>query len=296
MLYSRLYKRSLHRPSCSLNKGMLQEEAVTGHMSKLLFLCIAVLSSTVAAPPAMAASVCPPDKDSCVIDTKNAKSGIVYGGRLKPQKPDLEDVFGVSIALDSHTMAISAPWDSEKAYRAGAVYIFTKTGKTWKQTAKLLPAKPVAKAMFGSSMDIAGDTLVIGAPGERDDKLISAGAAYIYKNKGNDWTLHSRIVSEDILAGDMFGSAVTLAGKDVIVGAHLEDAKGIDSGAVYIFRESADAYRQVAKMEPKELRSGTLFGNIVDATGDVLWAPSWQPACKRRRTRGKCKRHRNQYL
>jgi hypothetical protein len=44
--------------------------------------------------------------------------------------------------------------------------MFTCTGTTWTQQAKLLVSDGTADDMFGDSVSLSGDTVLIGAPGD----------------------------------------------------------------------------------------------------------------------------------
>jgi hypothetical protein len=211
---------------------------------------------------------CIAEKTACVPATQNLR----YAGKVAAPTGTAENVFGLSVEIAGDLLAVGAPWDSEKGYRAGAVYLFRTTGSGWQQVAKLTPRKSVAKAMFGSSLDLAQNRLIVGAPGEKDGKMISAGAVYVFDQvAGGSWSEQTRIVSTDILAGDFFGASVAALADGIVVGAHLEDGKGIDSGAVYVFgKESSGTWKQRQKLQPDTIKAGTLFGNALATDGKHL--------------------------
>ena len=71
------------------------------------------------------------------------------------------DYFGYSVAIDGDTIVIGA----YGAGTGGAVYILRTTdgGATYVQVAKLTASDAAADDLFGSSVAIAGNTVVIGA-------------------------------------------------------------------------------------------------------------------------------------
>ena len=60
---------------------------------------------------------------------------------------------------------------------AGAAYVFTRSGNTWSQRAKLTAADGAADDFFGNSVALSGATALAGAP----FKNASAGAAYVFR-------------------------------------------------------------------------------------------------------------------
>ncbi len=88
--------------------------------------------------------------------------------------------------------------------------------------------------MFGETVDIDGDTVVVGAFGE-DTEGAAAGAAYIFTRSGTTWTQDKKIVASDAQASDFFGYMVVIDGDTVVVGAQNEDTVGSNAGAAYIF-------------------------------------------------------------
>jgi FG-GAP repeat len=239
----------------------------------LLVLLLGFVAAPVlaeATPDASRHMGCIIETDSCVPATATLK----YAGKVMASPAgNTENVFGLSVRVAGDLMAVGAPWDSERGYRAGAVYLFkaAKNGN-WQQLAKLTPRQPLAKAMFGSSLDLAAGRLVVGAPGERQDKMISAGAVYVFApTAAGRWQQQARIVPDTILAGDFFGSSVALLPEMIVVGAHLEDGKGIDSGAAYIFEPAAsNQWQQRQKLQPESLKAGTLFGSTLTTDGRHL--------------------------
>jgi hypothetical protein len=197
-----------------------------------------------------------------------AASGLSFLSKIAPNTQGIDDVFGGSTDINNSTAMIGAPWDSGDGYHSGAVYVYEQKEGHWVQTGRLQSKSPTGKALFGSSIALKGDKLLVGAPGERQGKLTSAGAVYIFeKNSKGVWQQQARLVADNNQAGDFFGNAVAWAGTDAVVGAHLHDGKAIDSGMVYIFRQTAAAtsWQQITALEPTDGKAGTLFGNALDA-------------------------------
>ncbi len=71
-----------------------------------------------------------------------------------------DEFFGVSVAVDGDT-AVSGVTGANAD--TGVVYVFTRVGDSWVQTAKLTASDGVAGDHLGVSVAIEGDTIVAGA-------------------------------------------------------------------------------------------------------------------------------------
>ena len=146
------------------------------------------------------------------------------------------DIFGVRVVIDGNTALISARRDDDDimGVDSGSAYVFTRTGNTWNQQAKLTAPDGAADDRFGRSVALAGDTAVIGAMFQ-DEKGKNSGSAYVFTRSGNTWNLKTQLVAEDGNAGDVFGWNVSLSGHTTIISANRDDDKGENSGSAYIF-------------------------------------------------------------
>jgi hypothetical protein len=98
-----------------------------------------------------------------------------------------DDWFGYSVALDGDTVVVGARQDDDKGSNSGSAYIFTRSiagspTASWTQRTKLLASDVAADDLFGWSVAIDGDTVVVGANYD-DDKGSNSGSAYVYALK-----------------------------------------------------------------------------------------------------------------
>src|SRR5208283_813584 len=70
----------------------------------------------------------------------------------------------------------------------GAAYVFTQSGSTWTQAAKLTASDGAAGDQFGDSVSIDGNTVVVGASEATVNGNSSQGAAYVFTEPGFGWT------------------------------------------------------------------------------------------------------------
>ncbi len=150
------------------------------------------------------------------------------------------DEFGYSVALSGDTAVITANADDDdiNGVDSGSAYVFTRSGTSWSQQAKLTAADGAVGDEFGYSVAIAGDTVVITADADDDDvNGVDSGSAYVFVRSGTTWSQKARLTAADGAAGDQFGGRVAISGDTALIGARLvnDDVNGVDSGAAYVF-------------------------------------------------------------
>jgi hypothetical protein len=188
---------------------------------------------------------------------------------------DANDYFGRAVAVDGDTVVVGAPDDDDKGTSSGSVYVFTRTGATWTQQAKLTAADGAANDYFGRAVAIDGDTLVVGAH-QDDDKGSASGSAYVFTRTGGTWTQQAKLVPADGTAGDYFGFAVAVDADTIVVGAHQDDDKGANSGSVYVFTRTGATWTQQAKLTATDGAASDFFGHAVAVdAGTIVVGAYW---------------------
>ncbi len=218
------------------------------------------------------------------------------------------DIFGVSVAISGDTVVVGAEREGSiatgvdgdqgdnSAGEAGAAYVFVRDGAgNWSQDAYLKASNTGGGDLFGTSVAIAGDSVVIGALREAsnavgingnqvDDSATQAGAAYVFvRDVESNWAQQAYLKASNTDAGDLFGESVAIAGDIVVVGARAEDsaASGVNgdqisnasdsAGAAYVFaRDGAGAWSQQAYLKPSNPDAGDEFGTSLAITGDTV--------------------------
>jgi choice-of-anchor B domain-containing protein len=184
------------------------------------------------------------------------------------------DGFGTSIAVDGNLMAVGAPRTAENR---GAVYVFERdrSGR-WTERARLAAGGAAAGDRFGSTLAIAGDALLVGAPGLSQ----GTGAVIAFRRGANAgaWSEAGRLAGAGMTAGDAFGSAMARSGDAVIVGAPgpggglFTQAQG-RAGAAFIFRRASnDTWTEEAKLTVSDDAVRAL-GGVVAVAGDDAYLP-----------------------
>lgn len=156
-------------------------------------------------------------------------------------------------------------------FQQGAVYIFSRSGTTWTQLAKLTASDGAESDLFGQSVSMDGDYLIVGAPGY----ISSSGAAYIFF-KGAGWTTgqayQAKLTAVGALTGDSFGSDVGISVDQVIIGAPGFDLNPSSQawGACYIFAKVSNVWMQKARIIGPAVFA--FFGISVTIEGDYAVA------------------------
>lgn len=166
--------------------------------------------------------------------------------KLLSSRPIGYEDFGWSVSLDGNTALIGTKpggaYPNSPEY-GGAAYVFTRTGSSWTEQARLTASDADFLDMFGCSVSLDGNTALIGA---FDDEITvnglgNAGAAYIFTRTGDDWTEQKKLIAPDGNSFDRFGRSVSLSGGIALIGVSDDDDKGNYSGSAYIFNGNNSA-------------------------------------------------------
>ncbi|PHR57987.1 MAG: hypothetical protein COA43_11470 [Robiginitomaculum sp.] len=182
-----------------------------------------------------------------------------------------EDFFGYSVALSDDTAVIGSFKDDDQilGVDAGSAYVFIRSGKIWRQQAKLTAIDGAPNDTFGGNVVLSGNTIVIGAMRD-DDKGENSGSAHVYIRSENIWNHQTKITAADGAKDDAFGQSLALSGNTVIIGAPRDDDNGENTGSVYVFTRIGTSWHQQAKLTANDGAAGDLFGISVALSDDTI--------------------------
>jgi hypothetical protein len=86
---------------------------------------------------------------------------------------------------------------------------------------------------FGRGVALSGDTAIISAM-NHDANGSNTGAVYVYKKGSIGWRYTSKFMAKSSMPDDKFGWNVALSNGVAVVATPNHDAKGQESGAVFI--------------------------------------------------------------
>lgn len=177
------------------------------------------------------------------------------------------DVFGRSVALQGDRALVGAELHDHGAGAAGAAYVFERGPGGWTQTAELLASDAAVDDLFAVSLDLDGDTIVVGA-GEDDDLGTNSGSAYVFERSTTGWSQTAELHASDASPYHGFGGAVGLGGDTIAVGAPNASTTGHQTGAAYLFRRAGADWRQAAQLESKDGVLHDFFGDAIAFDGE----------------------------
>jgi len=251
-----------------LKKGFIFREVGNNMKKKIISILFCMLLIATIVPTVLS------EKESKSYSSTSGSDRIETQGdwnelmKLRADDGAAGDGFGDSVSLDGNTILIGAPGNDDNGDMSGSAYVFTRSGTTWTQQAKLLASDGAAEASFGWSVSLDGDTALIGARLD-DNNGWESGSAYIFIRSVTTWTQQAKLLASDGASGDEFGVSVNLKGDTALIGASLDDDNGVDSGSAFVFTRSGTNWTQQAKLLTTDGVAGDEFGWSVSLDGDT---------------------------
>jgi hypothetical protein len=159
---------------------------------------------------------------------------------------------GAAVALSGDTFLCGE-------YGSSATHAYRLSAGTWAHEALLQPPSGGMDG-FGWSVDLDGDTAVVGAPftdiGPGPD---GDGMAHVFVRQGTSWTWQASLAAGVLNESYDFGRDVALSGDRAAIGAN---------NSVYVFERTGTAWAQTKRLQP--LGASGLVGLSTDLDGDTV--------------------------
>ena len=200
-------------------------------------------------------------------------------GFLSPSNGAEYDTFGWSVAISGDTAIIAAPGHNANL---GAAYLFQKPIGGWttkSQDAILTASDSASNDLFGTSVGISGNTVVIGADGYNSYQ----GKAYVFVRPALGWADSHQtaiLTASDGAASDYFGYSVAVSGDTVLIGAYRHAGS---QGEAYLFVKPAGGWvtaTQSSILTASDGSSPDSFGISVAISGATAFIGAQQHASK----------------
>lgn len=178
-----------------------------------------------------------------------------------------QDFFGCSVSISGNYVIIGGYGNDDDGENSGSVYIFRLNGDEWTQQQKLTADDASREDLFGYSVSIDNDRILVGAHGNSDDGRMS-GSAYIFIRDDEEWIQQQKLTVNDAEELDLFGYSVSISGDFAIVGAHGNDDGGDRSGSAYIFVLNDEDWTQQQLLVANDAARFNFFGYSVSIFED----------------------------
>eukprot|EP01084_Bolivina_argentea_P266435 451918_1 len=156
--------------------------------------------------------------------------------KLKASDAAASDVFGWSVSISNDIIVVGS-YLANNPTDSGATYIYTYNEQTqqWDEEIKLKASDAAASDVFGWSVSISNDIIVVGSYLANNPTDSGATYIYTYNEQTQQWDEEIKLKASDAAASDIFGGAVSISNGIVVVGAYGDAGTSVDTGAAYVF-------------------------------------------------------------
>jgi hypothetical protein len=189
---------------------------------------------------------------------------------LSPTPNDLDefgagDGFG-GIGISGDTVVVTD--QGRFPFLPGAVDVFTRTNGVWVLATQL--TVPDDFFFTPSSVAIDANTVVVGSSQSDAPTAFDAGAAYVFRFSGGQWSAPVTVAAADATPGAQFGSSISLRDNSIAVGAITAPGATFLSGAAYVFTAQDGVWSQQAKLVADDGQDFDNFGFSISVSGQTV--------------------------
>ncbi|MEM7203921.1 MAG: hypothetical protein AAF628_26910 [Planctomycetota bacterium] len=182
-----------------------------------------------------------------------------------PRDADAGDL-GWSVAVSEETIVVGA---RRTRNGRGVVFCFAKERGQWRHSQRLPPPNPeeAPNALFGESVAIQDDIVVVGCPRTKTPTKLS-GSVYVFMRATDEpWRFVTSLTPPNSQR-NYFGRSVAISEDTIVVGAPQDQGKGV--GAAHVYRRDGDGWRHEESLRPTSTRVGGYLGGSVAISGDRI--------------------------
>jgi len=236
---------------------------------------VAISDDTIVVGAVLASGALSNDQGAAYVFVRSGGGVWTQTQKLEVSVPDarIASFFGDSVAISGDTFVIGAPnyFDGAAGFGQGAAYVFVRSGGVWSEQQKLLASDPGPFELFGDSVAISGDTVVVGASFGTGAVDPQQGTAYVFVRSGAVWSEQQKLEAPDAAANVRFGDSVAISGDTVVVGSFLAaGAVGPQQGKAYVFMRSGPVWTLQQNLVPSDAEALDQFGSSVALSGETL--------------------------
>ena len=189
--------------------------------------------------------------------------------------PDSGDGFGGAVAIDGNSIVVTAMGDGEEHFGGtGSASVFTRDENgVWSFQQKLFASVFIRDRMYGGSVAISGDSVMVGSEYIAEPHGAGIGSVYLYQRVGNVWSEIRQLTSSTWKGGYEFGRFLAMDGDIAVIGAYNEEHGSNTRGSVYVFVRDRGEWKQQQKLFIKEdFNERDRFGAAVAIHGTTIVA------------------------
>ena len=176
------------------------------------------------------------------------------------------DYIGRMAAVDGDNVLMAA-WAYGES--RGAVYVFHRdeSGR-WSESGRLTGSDSLPNDLFGMSIAIDGDVVLVGAP-ERGG---STGAVYVFqRDESGTWSQRDMLTGAGTAANSRFGRSVALRDGHALIGASTHE-QGLGTVFAYTYDEDSAEWEAGPTLKPFDGgEPGTQFGAVALYGDNEVW-------------------------
>ena len=205
---------------------------------------------------------------------------------------EMNTEFGISVTISNDNIVVGAPdFTQNEMTNFSAIYIFEKPYTGWITTtedAKLTASDVPINNIFGYSVGMSENTIIVGAPNIMTiDEVMQAGAAYIFEKPLSGWVdanEDAKLMASNPIDLAYFGFSVAIDGNNIVVGDLVEFGLSADDNitqldAAYIFKKPLSGWMNATE-DVKLIASdaieadGFSYSLSIDGDNIVVGAPT----------------------
>jgi hypothetical protein len=231
------------------------------------------------------ATMRPPDSLPAVVDYNSPGREVLYEGSKYGHwiaaggTFETKTFFAVSASYDPMIFNASLRYND-----SGSVYIYHGEYSHWTNTQKLRLEPLYPGSFFGTCVSICPKhphVMSIGAEGDQSGSgVFKAGSAFVYRSTPDTtkWSVSQKLVPDHFEAYDRFGYVTKIYDDFLLVSSQGDDDHGLNTGAVYIFREERALGLNKWSVQQKLYShvKSTDFGEFSELYGHTLVVGSYQ--------------------
>jgi hypothetical protein len=194
------------------------------------------------------------------------------------------DALGISVALSGKTIVAGADLHSVDSHAGeGAAYVFVERASGWRnatQSAELSEAEGGPGELFGHSVALFGQTVVVGAPYHEVGGVAGQGALYVFVEPASGWAgsvgQAAVLTASAGAKNELLGRSIAISADTIVAGASSREvAANSEQGEVYVFAKPASGWANAAPLlalSASDGAAGDSLGRSVALSGDTAVA------------------------